>query len=616
MAKRHIPIIEKLGIGETASGLTPFVQTSTGDVQVQTPSGVQTIATAQTVATAVSKILVKDWQAATAIEADEVRRSTVAAGTIELGDLIRSNSTRTTGAAFDATEAGNWTEISPDLVTSVAGRTGAITLAIADTTGLQTALDGKADDSDLTGGSINAYFDHLRWDGATSISSTDLNTLLISGFYDGNTLTNAPNSATGWFYIIHQRHSNLADANWHHQTAYALGSGTGSVAGEVYIRTMTSGTWSAWTRIDNAAVALLEGTTVPVMNGTAAVGNAATSSRSNHVHPIDTSRAPLASPTLTGTIQLDGSPILGDGANHGQRSFSDVAGAAMMITNTTGTATSTIDNTDIAARFVKPGTASVKSNASMDIVVGSHTAGVNPATEVKFRLGNSGNTPTTDILTLRSDGSVLAGTNALATTAVATTSANGLMASTDKTKLDGVATGAEVNVQADWTQATSTDDSFIRNKPTVSALEGTTAPVMNGTAAVGTAVTSSRSDHVHGSDTAKANTTALTDGSVSAHFDELRFDNVRAISNTNLNDLNTSGFYDGNNLTNAPGASASWFYIEHLRHSNFADVNWRMQKAYGLGSPNSGFSAVGTMYIRTMASGTWSAWRTVTTTAT
>jgi collagen triple helix repeat protein len=41
--------------------------------------------------------------------------------------------------------------------------------------------------------------------------------------------------------------------------------------------------------------------TTPAMNGTAAVGIATTWARADHVHPTDTSRAPLASPTFTGT---------------------------------------------------------------------------------------------------------------------------------------------------------------------------------------------------------------------------------------------------------------------------------------------------------------------------
>ena len=49
--------------------------------------------------------------------------------------------------------------------------------------------------------------------------------------------------------------------------------------------------------------------------------------------------------------------------------------------------------------------------------------------------------------------------------ATATTSADGLMSSTDKTKLNGIATGAEVNVQSDWDVTDNTSDAFIKNKP-------------------------------------------------------------------------------------------------------------------------------------------------------
>ena len=47
----------------------------------------------------------------------------------------------------------------------------------------------------------------------------------------------------------------------------------------------------------------------------------------------------------------------------------------------------------------------------------------------------------------------------------ATQSASGLMSSTDKTKLDGIASGAEVNVQSDWSQSDNTADDYIKNKP-------------------------------------------------------------------------------------------------------------------------------------------------------
>ena len=65
----------------------------------------------------------------------------------------------------------------------------------------------------------------------------------------------------------------------------------------------------------------------------------------------------------------------------------------------------------------------------------------------------------------------------LATTAVATTSVAGLLSATDKTKLDGVATGAEVNVNADWNAGSG--DAQILNKPTL----GTAAAKNTGTTA-------------------------------------------------------------------------------------------------------------------------------------
>ena len=48
-----------------------------------------------------------------------------------------------------------------------------------------------------------------------------------------------------------------------------------------------------------------------------------------------------------------------------------------------------------------------------------------------------------------------------------TTNTDGIMSSTDKTKLNSIAAGAEVNVQSDWNVTDSTSDAFIKNKPTI-----------------------------------------------------------------------------------------------------------------------------------------------------
>lgn len=56
----------------------------------------------------------------------------------------------------------------------------------------------------------------------------------------------------------------------------------------------------------------LASSTSPVMNGVAAAGVATTWSRGDHIHPTDTSRAPLASPAFTGVPTTATTPTPGD----------------------------------------------------------------------------------------------------------------------------------------------------------------------------------------------------------------------------------------------------------------------------------------------------------------
>jgi hypothetical protein len=53
------------------------------------------------------------------------------------------------------------------------------------------------------------------------------------------------------------------------------------------------------------------------------------------------------------------------------------------------------------------------------------------------------------------------------TVRTASTNASGLMSSADKAKLDGIASGADANVKADWNVTDSSSDAFILNKPDV-----------------------------------------------------------------------------------------------------------------------------------------------------
>ena len=73
------------------------------------------------------------------------------------------------------------------------------------------------------------------------------------------------------------------------------------------------------------------------------------------------------------------------------------------------------------------------------------------------------------------------------TSDLATEITNGLMSSTDKVKLNGIASGANVNVQSDWNQTDTSTDDFIKNKPTIptqlSDLSGTLPISRGGTGA-------------------------------------------------------------------------------------------------------------------------------------
>lgn len=61
----------------------------------------------------------------------------------------------------------------------------------------------------------------------------------------------------------------------------------------------------------------------------------------------------------------------------------------------------------------------------------------------------------------------------------ATETESGLMSAADKAKLNGIAEGAEVNVQSDWNVTNTTSDAYIKNKPTALPANGGNADTVN-----------------------------------------------------------------------------------------------------------------------------------------
>ena len=82
-------------------------------------------------------------------------------------------------------------------------------------------------------------FDQLKFTRAIDVSGTDLNVLTTGGFYNGATLTNAPDA--NWWYIEVQCHTN--NTLWVLQQAWPLTS-----TGGYYFRNRLNNVWSAWTQ--------------------------------------------------------------------------------------------------------------------------------------------------------------------------------------------------------------------------------------------------------------------------------------------------------------------------------------------------------------------------------
>lgn len=109
-----------------------------------------------------------------------------------------------------------------------------------------------------------------------------------------------------------------------------------------------------------------------------------------------------------------------------------------------------------------PSNAEANQNAFSNVKVGSTTIEADSKTDtLELAAGNN------VTLTPDASGDKVTITAKDTTYSTATQSANGLMSSTDKKKLDGIATGAEVNVQSDWSATDTASDAYIKNKPTI-----------------------------------------------------------------------------------------------------------------------------------------------------
>lgn len=147
-----------------------------------------------------------------------------------------------------------------------------------------------------------------------------------------------------------------------------------------------------------------------------------------------------------------------------------------------------------------------------------------------------------------------------------TDSSHGLMTSSQKTKLDGIATGAEVNVQSDWSVTDTNSDAYIKNKPTLSISNGkitigensiTPITSLDGYAKTSDLNSYATKDHTHeatlasssetGTSLTAGSTYKLTAGGDSVIFKMPEASGIEAASDTVLGGIKTGYSESGKN---------------------------------------------------------------------
>ena len=237
-------------------------------------------------------------------------------------------------------------------------------------------------------------------------------------------------------------------------TAYVVGQGYAKLTSPTLTGTPLSVTAAADTNTTQiATTAFVVGqasATTPVVDGTATIGTSLKYARADHVHPTDTTRAPLASPTFTGTVTIpSGASISG---------FAPLASPTFTGTPLSVTAAADTNTTQIATTAFVVGQAS----ATTPVIDGTATIG----TSLKFARADH-------------------------------------VHPTDTTRAP-LASPTFTGTPLSTTAAVSTNTTQIATTAFVVGQAGTASPVVNGTATVGTSLLYSRQDHVHATDTTRA----------------------------------------------------------------------------------------------------------------
>ena len=141
-----------------------------------------------------------------------------------------------------------------------------------------------------------------------------------------------------------------------------------------------------------------------------------------------------------------------------------------------------------------------------------------------------------------------------------------------QSKLDGIAEGAEVNVQSDWNETTTTSDAYIKNKPTLAtvATSGSyndltntpTIPSVDGFIKNISLATSAGKLYIVGSTSKIGTTTSLNTSTTDVYMQD---GEVYAASDERLKDFGDNVEVDFNKLSEIPKVYYSWKNDEEKR---------------------------------------------------